>query len=116
MKIHTLRTAKAFLCSILLLIGSSSIVPSVRAADVLIVPSGNQEMQCQDASQELARVTNHIRDAEISFHYVPDAEDYYAQALDDICQAQYHDAMVHLREADQALHQIRNVDSVSPGY
>lgn len=75
------------------------------ARAVLTIP----RQDCGDASVLLARVTRHIRDAEQSAWYSPDAEDDYDDALQAIIETRCAEGIEDLRASDRLLR--RNPDA-----
>jgi len=82
--------------------------------DVLLSPSREQminAMRCESASYLMAKGTRHVREAEMSVFYRPEAEDEYDEALEALMQDGYEDAIGHFQAADKALHKSPQAES-----
>jgi hypothetical protein len=77
--------------------------------EVLIIPA----QDCGHASLILARVTRHLRDAEQSASYNPEAEDEYDDALQAITETKCAEGIKDLHAADKALRDSPTYDSFS---
>jgi hypothetical protein len=66
---------------------------------VLVIPAGD----CGSASFVLAKVTRHIRDAERSASFSPEAEDEYDDGVQALIEGDCRDGIQHLRTSDKAL-------------
>jgi len=80
------------------------------ARDVLVVPGKD----CREASFVLAKVTRHIRDAERSAWFSPEAEDEYDEALQAIIGARCAEGIEELRAADRSIRQSPSADFFIP--
>jgi hypothetical protein len=70
-----------------------------RPRNVLVIPTED----CRDASLVLARVTRHIRNAERSARFSPEAEDDYDNGLQAIIETRCAEGIADLRAADRSL-------------